>query len=99
MEPHHPIPHDLVHHNNNNNDNNPRQTRYVQFWCDGTGLFSPDYVLDRRRYERHCQRRHRFRTQWHHIPAEATIAEDYESYIFPELPSSPVTVPFTPGES
>ena len=98
MEHHHPIPRDPAHHDSNNNDM-PSYTRSVQFWCDGTGLYSPDYVLDRIRHDRYRRRRNRFRTQWYHVPIEATLAEDYESYIFPELPSTPITPQITPGAS
>jgi len=64
----------------------------VRFWVDMQRRLREDsyYPEVRRRYTNFTARRNRFRTHWSYVPQEATVTDDYESYVFPELPSDPL---------
>lgn len=73
------------------NDNfelpDPLPSRSVSFWCDVSD--EPNFINDTHRYDNWRRRTSMYRTRWRYVPMEAVVAEDYETYIFPELPSFP----------
>ncbi len=78
-------------------DNKPEMTTpplspSVRFWVDMQRRLRDEsyYPESQRRHSNFNIRRQRFRTRWRYVPPEALLSEDYETYVFPELPSDPV---------